>query len=216
MRVKICGIRTIEDAVFSASTGASYIGLVFYPKSPRNVEHNMAREIALALPAGVAKVALIVDASDDEIKHITDNVPLDFLQLHGSESPERTNEIRAKFGLPIIKALGISSKEDIKALADYTPFVDQFLLDAKAQNASELPGGNGHAFDWSILHEAKITKPWLLAGGLTPMNVKAAIKETRALQVDVSSGVESARGIKDKDLIKAFIDNARSANERVK
>ena len=205
VHVKICGITdpaTLEAAV---TAGARYIGLVFFEKSPRNLDLKAAAALAIEVPPGVAKVALVVNASDDELAEITERVPLDMLQLHGSESPARVSEIRARFGLPVMKAIGISSADDLQRADEYAKVADQLLLDAKPAPGAKLPGGNGLAFDWRLLAGHKWQKPWMLAGGLTAQNVARAINRTGAAQVDVSSGVESAPGIKDASLIGAFI-----------
>ncbi len=205
VHVKICGITdpaTLEAAV---TAGARYIGLVFFEKSPRNLDLKAAAALAIEVPPGVAKVALVVNASDDELAEITERVPLDMLQLHGSESPARVSEIRARFGLPVMKAIGIASADDLQRADEYAKVADQLLLDAKPAPGARLPGGNGLAFDWRLLAGHKWQKPWMLAGGLTAQNVARAINLTGAAQVDVSSGVESAPGIKDASLIGAFI-----------
>lgn len=208
-RVKICGLREPEHVVVAAEAGAAYIGLVFFEKSPRHVSIAEARNLALEVPPGVAKVALVVNASDEDLRAILDRVPLDMLQLHGRETPARVAEIRARFGLPVMKALGVAEASDLAVLPDYEAVADQILLDAKAPKGAALPGGNGLAFDWRLVAGQVFEKPWMLAGGLTPDNVAEAIARTGARQVDVSSGVESAPGVKDPDLIRAFIAAAQ-------
>ena len=208
-RVKICGLREPEHVVVAAEAGAAYIGLVFFEKSPRHVSIAEARNLALEVPPGVAKVALVVNASDEDLGAILDRVPLDMLQLHGRETPARVAEIRARFGLPVMKALGVAEASDLAVLPDYEAVADQILLDAKAPKGAALPGGNGLAFDWRLVAGQVFEKPWMLAGGLTPDNVAEAIARTGARQVDVSSGVESAPGIKDPALIRAFIAAAQ-------
>ena len=205
MRVKICGLRDVAGIKVAAAEGAGYIGLVFFEKSPRNVSLSQAAELALAVPAGVAKVALTVNATDEFLDALTAQVPLDMLQLHGAESPVRVAEIRARYGLPVMKAVGVAAASDLAQIALYEAVADQILLDAKPPKGAELPGGNGHAFDWNLLQTRKWQKPWMLAGGLTVGNVSEAIRLSRATQVDLSSGVESAPGLKDAALIKAFI-----------
>lgn len=208
MRIKICGLTRKQDIREAVIAGASYIGLVFFEKSPRHVSPELARELALEAPVGIVKVGLFVNPDDALLESILKIVPLDMIQLHGSESPERVQEIKARFRLPIMKAFGISDASDLEKLADYD-VVDQFLLDAKPPKDAVLPGGNGVAFDWDLLKNMKIDKPWLLAGGLSPQNIAEAVEKTGALQVDVSSGVESAPGIKDKDLMESFIQEAK-------
>jgi len=208
MRVKICGLKDETTIQVVAEAGARYIGLNFFQKSPRYVAPAQAVQLAVATPVGVAKVALVVNASNAEIDEITDVVPLDMLQLHGSESPERVAEIRARYGLPVMKAIGVADKEDIGQISAYEAVADQILVDAKPPKNATLPGGNGLSFDWRLIAGRKWQRPWMLAGGLTPDNVAEAIRLTGAQQVDVSSGVESAPGVKDAALIKAFVEAA--------
>jgi phosphoribosylanthranilate isomerase len=158
---------------------------------------------------GLAKVALVVDASDAELDEILDQVPLDMLQLHGRESAARVVELRARYGLPVMKAVGLSSAADLAMLAEYEEVADQILVDAKPPKGAVLPGGNGVAFDWRLIAERTWQLPWMLAGGLTPANVAEAVRLTGARQVDVASGVESAPGVKDAGLIRAFVAAAR-------
>lgn len=210
IRTKICGLTRPEDVDACAAAGAAYVGLVFFGKSPRNVSLDQARAIALDVPAGIAKVALIVNADDALLENITTKVPLDMLQLHGSETPERVAEIRSRFSLPVMKAVGIADESDLARIDAYAPVVDQLLIDAKPPKDADLPGGNGLAFDWQLLARRKYwQKPWMLAGGLTPENVGEAIRRTGARQVDVSSGVESAPGVKDAAKIAAFVAATR-------
>lgn len=205
VKVKICGLKRPEHVVAAADAGAAYVGLVFFPKSPRHVPVELARDLALAAPVGLAKVALVVNADDALLDQITDTVPLDMLQLHGSESPERVAEIRARYGLPVMKAVGIAGAGDLAAIDLYAQVADQLLIDAKPPKGADLPGGNGLSFDWRLMQRKYWTRPWMLAGGLTPDNVAEAIRLTGTKQVDVSSGVESAPGIKDTDAIAAFV-----------
>lgn len=209
VRCKICGLRTEADVTAAAEAGAGYIGLVFFPKSPRNVSIDEARALALAAPVGLAKVGLFVDPADALLDAVLAEVPLDMLQLHGKESPARVAEIRARHGLPVMKAVGVASAADLPAIAEYEAVADQILLDAKAPKDAALPGGNGLAFDWTLIAGRDWARPWMLAGGLTPANVAEAVRLSGARQVDVSSGVESAPGVKDAELIHAFIAAAR-------
>lgn len=204
VRFKICGLRRPEDVLAAAAAGAHYAGFVFFPRSPRAVTPAEARLLALQVPVGMAKVGLVVDAGDDALAAILAAVPLDMLQLHGRETPDRVAEIRARFGLPVMKAVGVSTAEDVARIADYWPVADQILVDAKAPPDAALPGGNGITFDWSLLWNRRWPVPWMLAGGLTAANVGAALAATGARQVDVSSGVESAPGVKDAARIAAF------------
>lgn len=206
IRVKICGLGSAEDVRAAAGAGAKYVGLVFFPRSPRHVEPDRAREAALAAPEGVAKVALTVNASDAELDRICEQVPLDMLQLHGSESRERVLEVKARYGLPVMKAVGVAEAEDLRQIDAYEEVADQILVDAKPPKGGALPGGNGLSFDWRLLQGRKYwRKPWMLAGGLTPENALEAARMTGARQLDVSSGVESAPGVKDAARIEAFV-----------
>lgn len=205
VRVKVCGLTTPAMVEAAAAAGAAYVGFVFFPPSPRAVTADQARELAWAAPVGVAKVGLFVDPSDDDLARVLDRVPLDMVQLHGAETPGRVAQVRARWGLPVMKAVGISVREDLARVAEFEAVADQILLDAKAPKGAALPGGNGAAFDWGLLAGFSPQKPWMLAGGLTPFNVAEAVARTGARQVDVSSGVESAPGVKDEGLMRAFL-----------
>lgn len=209
IKVKICGLTDVAQIEAAAQAGATYIGLNFFAKSPRFVDLDKARELALATPIGVAKVALTVNADDATLDAINDTVPLDMLQLHGSESPQRVAEIRARYGLPVMKAVGIGDEADLSKIEDYGRVADQLLIDAKPPKGAVLPGGNGLAFDWKLVKRKYWPCPWMLAGGLTPDNVALAVEMTGARQVDVASGVESAPGVKDATLINAFVAACR-------
>ncbi|WP_281984740.1 phosphoribosylanthranilate isomerase [Thalassorhabdomicrobium marinisediminis] len=204
-RVKICGLRTVADIEAAAGAGASYVGFVFFQKSPRAVSIAEAATLAVEVPPGVAKVGLVVNADDAFLDALTARVPLDILQLHGSETPERVAEVKARYGLPVMKAIGIADAGDLPQIDLYAAVADQLLIDAKPPKDAALPGGNGLAFDWTLLANRKYwTVPWMLAGGLTPENVAEAVARTGARQVDVSSGVEAAPGQKDPARITAF------------
>jgi len=205
IRVKICGLKTEADVLAVAKAGAAYAGFVFFAKSPRHLTVEAARTLALAAPSGLAKVALTVDADDATLDTIVEGVPLDMLQLHGHESPDRVAEVRARYGLPVMKAIGVADEGDLGALFDYSTVADQILIDAKPPKGAALPGGNGLSFDWRLVAQRRWLRPWMLAGGLTPDNVAEAIRLTNARQVDVSSGVESAPGVKDAARISAFV-----------
>ena len=203
--MKFCGLRRVEDVQAAAAAGAQYVGFVFFPKSPRNVSLDVARALALEVPVGIAKVALVVNVSDAELDALVEAVPLDMLQLHGNETPERVADVRARYGLPVMKAVGIAQASDLDAIERYSAVADQLLIDAKPPKGADLPGGNGLAFDWQLLAGRKYwTKPWMLAGGLTPQTVNEAVRLTGAQQVDVSSGIESAPGVKDAAAMKGF------------
>lgn len=207
-RVKICGLSTVDHVRWAVEAGASYLGFVFFAKSPRNVSVETAAALAADVPPGVAKVALVVDASDALLDEITARMPVDMLQLHGKESPARVAEIRARYGLPVMKAVGIANEQDLATLESYFPVADQILVDAKPPKDADLPGGMGVPFDWRLIQGRHWPRPWMLAGGLTPKNVGLAIRLTGANQVDVSSGVESAPGVNDEALIRAFVKAA--------
>jgi phosphoribosylanthranilate isomerase len=206
--VKICGINDLAAMEAAAAAGAELVGFVFFPPSPRAV--TPAQAAAIARP-GPAKVGLFVDPCDDAIAAVVASLPLDLIQLHGEEPASRCAAIRARFGLPVMKALGIAAAGDLDRLADYAPAVDRFLLDAQAPPGAPLPGGNARPFDWTLTAGRTIPRPWLLAGGLTPENVAEAIAVSGAPGVDVSSGVETARGVKDPARIAAFVSAVRGA-----
>ncbi|SEM66480.1 phosphoribosylanthranilate isomerase [Pseudorhodobacter antarcticus] len=208
IRVKICGLRSLADMDAVVAARAAYAGFVFFPKSPRNLTLDQARALVLASPPGLAKVALTVDADDAALDALMDAVPLDMLQLHGHESAARVAYVRARYGLPVMKAIGVADASDLAGLTDYALAADQILIDAKPPKGADLPGGNGLSFDWRLLVGRKWLRPWMLAGGLTPDNVADAIRLTGARQVDVSSGVESAPGVKDPAKIAAFVEAA--------
>ena len=194
----------------SLDAGADYVGLVFYPKSPRHVSLDQAQELANAARGRAKIVALTVNADDAELATIRENLAPDFIQAHGQESPERVKEITRRFG-PVIKALAISSAQDVLVARAYQPVASMLLFDAKAPEnlKNALPGGNGVSFDWSLLSADRNLGPFMLSGGLNPENVGQAIKATAAPIVDVSSGVEKAPGHKDAQLIRNFIEAAR-------
>ncbi len=210
VRVKICGLRTADDIAAAVAAGAAYVGFVFFPKSPRNLSIAEARALAAEVPVGVAKVALVVNADNDLLDAITTEVPIDMLQLHGSESPERVSEVRARYGLPVMKAVGVADETDLEALTAYAEVADQILVDAKPPKGADLPGGNGLSFDWRLIAGRRWPVPWMLAGGLEAGNVAEAVRLTGARQVDVSSGVERAPGHKDAATIAAFVGAAQA------
>jgi phosphoribosylanthranilate isomerase len=213
MKVKICGLTSAAAVAHAARAGAAYLGFAFYPPSPRALELDAARTLVQAAPSGVTRVALVVDADDAFLDKLVAGVPIDMLQLHGHESPERVTEISTRTGLPVMKAVGIRDAEDLPRIAAYEAVADQLLIDAKPprEGVGILPGGNGLSFDWRLIAGRRWARPWLLAGGLTAANVATAIRLTGAVQVDVSSGVESTRGVKDLDKISTFI---RAASAR--
>ncbi|MCB1434375.1 MAG: phosphoribosylanthranilate isomerase [Alphaproteobacteria bacterium] len=212
VEVKICGLSTPESVAAAIEAGADFVGFVFFPKSPRNVTPERAAQLAEAARGKVAIVALVVDADDALLTHINDTLDPDFIQAHGSETPERVADIERFTGKPVIKAIKVRDAADVASAAAYSDVASLILYDAKAPETlgNALPGGNGHAFDWALL-DGKKRPAFMLAGGLTPDNVADAIRDTGAPMVDVSSGVESAPGIKDIGLIRKFIEAAKSA-----
>ncbi|CRK75921.1 phosphoribosylanthranilate isomerase [Nereida ignava] len=208
IRTKFCGLSRPEDVTAAADAGAAYVGFVFFPKSPRNVSIEQAAALAVTVPVGIAKVALVVNASDAELDAIVEAVPLDMLQLHGAESVERVREVRTRYGLPVMKAVGVADADDLPALDAYAMAADQLLIDAKPPKNADLPGGNGLSFDWRLIAGKSWPVPWMLAGGLTPDNAAEAVAMTGARQLDVSSGVEASVGVKDSELMTAFAEAA--------
>lgn len=207
--VKICGLSQQEHVSAAVAAGARYVGFVFYEKSPRYVRPEQAAALAQNIPVGVARVGLFVNPDDAQLAGVLEAVPLDIIQLHGSETPERVTEVKARFGMPVLKAIGLATADDLPQLIEFGAVADMLLVDAKPSKASDLPGGNGIAFDWRLLVGRRWLKPWILAGGLTPDNVAEAIRLTGAHSVDVSSGVETAPGHKDTALIHRFISAAQ-------
>ncbi|WP_340116566.1 phosphoribosylanthranilate isomerase [Pelagibius sp. 7325] len=212
VQVKICGISTPEAMTAAVEGGAAFVGLVFYPPSPRAVTPAEAAPLAALVPAGVVKTGLLVDADDDTIAAILKSVSLDLLQLHGSESPERVGEVKARFGVPVMKVVKLRQPGDRETVQPFLSVADRLLFDAKppADMKNALPGGNAVAFDWSILAGTTWPLPWMLAGGLTPENVARAVDISGAAAVDVSSGVEDAPGEKNPAKIRAFLDACRA------
>lgn len=216
MQVKICGLSTPETLEAAIGAKADMIGLNFHPKSPRFVSLEQAAVLAAQARGRTKVVALVVNAEDGLLAAIADLVQPDFWQFHGEESPARMAEVKSRFGLPIIRALGIGAPEDLARLREYAPGADLLLLDAKPPKDAAYPGGHGRPFDWSILSVLDRSLPFMLSGGLRPETVAGAIRAVRALGVsltgvDVSSGVESAPGVKDGAAIAAFVAAARAA-----
>lgn len=208
--VKICGLTSADAVDAAVSAGAAYGGLVFHPKSPRFVVAGQARMLAERMRGRLKIVALVADMEDAGIDAVVKNVRPDFLQLHGHETVKRAAQIRETFTLPVIKALPVAEVSDFDAVAEYEKIADMLMFDAKPPGGAERAGGHGAAFDWKILAGRSFTKPWFLAGGLNPENVARAIALSGAAQVDVSSGVESAPGVKDAARIAAFAAAAKS------
>jgi phosphoribosylanthranilate isomerase len=212
--VKICGLSTAATLEAALAGGADMAGFVFFPKSPRHVGYETARALGAQARGRARIVALSVDADDDALGRIIEALSPDLLQLHGRETPSRVREIRQRFGRPTMKAIGVAAPEDFAAAAPYDGVADFMLIDAKPPRDAVLPGGNGLAFDWRLARRFSPRRPWLLSGGLDSDNVAEAIARSGAFGVDVSSGVESAPGVKDEMKIRAFIAAARCAFAR--
>jgi phosphoribosylanthranilate isomerase len=213
VKVKICGVRTREIVDAAVDAGADYVGLVFVPRSPRHLELEAAQKLAEAALGRIETVAVTVDPDDALIDRLVTTVRPNLLQLHGSETPGRVASIRARFGLPIIKAISVASADDVAKAADYRGVAGLILFDAKAPAGSGLPGGHGKTFDWSVLSSAE--HPFALSGGLDPDNVWEALAATGASMVDVSSGVEIA-GEKNEYLVRRFIQSAKAPRSQPK
>jgi phosphoribosylanthranilate isomerase len=207
--IKICGLKDADALETAIEAGADLAGIVFFAKSPRNLDLAGAADLAVRARGRIGLVALTVDAHDGLIDDIVETVRPDMLQFHGSESPERVASVRDRTGLGIIKAVGISGADDLAATEPYAGLCARLILDAKPPRQANRPGGLGKAFDWTVLEGYEPGVPWLLAGGLTPENVATALAVSRAPGVDVSSGVESAPGVKDPERIREFIRAAR-------
>jgi phosphoribosylanthranilate isomerase len=208
--VKICGISEPKTLQVAIESGARYIGFVFYPPSPRHVSFETAWTLARMIPTGVRSVALFVNPDNALLDHVLSGVQLDMIQLHGSESPGRIAEIKSRYAMPVIKAIGVAEPSDLENLEGFEAAADWLLFDTKPPRG-EIPGGTGHSFDWGILAGRSFKKPWMLSGGLQPDNVAKALALLKPDAVDVSSGVESSRGIKDAEKIRAFIQAAKQA-----
>jgi phosphoribosylanthranilate isomerase len=207
---KICGLSSEEGVAAAATGGAAYVGLVFYPPSPRAVSPERAAQLCAAVPAGVRRVGLFVDADDETIAAVLDKVPLDLLQFHGRETPERVAAAKARFRLPVMKAVAVAGPEDAEAASRYEDAADVLLFDAKPpRRADALPGGNGLAFDWQLIAGREWRLPWMLSGGLTAALLPEAVRISGATAVDVSSGVERRPGDKDPAKIREFLAVAR-------
>jgi phosphoribosylanthranilate isomerase len=209
--IKICGLKKPEALDVALESGADMVGFVFFAPSPRNLALETARLLGERVKSRAGKVALIVDADDQTLDAIVEALKPDLLQLHGSESPERVAAVRARFGLPVMKALPIADRKDLARIDLYKKIADRILFDARAPQDATRPGGLGQPFDWSLLRGIDPGTPFLLSGGLNAGNVAEALRITRAGGVDVSSGVEHAPGEKDPDKIRAFIRSARAA-----
>jgi phosphoribosylanthranilate isomerase len=213
MIVKICGLSTPETLTAALDAGADVVGFVHYARSPRHVTLEAAPSLVAQVAGRAPKTLLTVDADDELLATAIAVFAPDILQLHGAETPARVATIREKFGRPVMKAIGLGTEADLDTISAYEAVADMLLFDARPTDAAALPGGNGRAFDWTLLAGRSFTKPWLLGGGLTAENVAAAIAATGAQGVDVSSGVETARGVKDSGKIARFIAAARATEK---
>ncbi len=213
VEVKICGVNSPEALRATVAAGAEYVGLNFYPPSPRSVSLDQAAALAAAAPPRLCKVGLFVNVEDATIAETLDAVPLDMLQLHGGESPARVAQVKERFGLPVMRAVRIAGAEDVAAAEAYFRVADRLLFDAKPpkEMTGALPGGNALAFDWQLLAGKNWPLPWMLAGGLDPENVAEAIRISGARAVDVVSGVEDRPGLKNPDKIRAFLAAAKGS-----
>ena len=210
-KVKICGLKTETALEVALDGGADYVGLVFFPPSPRYVSLAQAAAMAAKARNRAKVVALLVDPDEALIADVLAAATPDLLQLHGQETPERVAEIRTRWGVPVMKAVAVETAEDARAGMRFSPVTDLILFDARAPEASTRPGGNGAPFDWRLLLGVTGLAPFVLSGGLTPDNVAEAIRITKAGIVDVSSGVESRPGEKDPELIRRFLQRAKGA-----
>ena len=213
--IKICGLKTPEALDVALEAGADLVGFVFFAPSPRHVGTEAARALGARVRGRAQKVALSVDAGDDELAASIEALEPDLLQLHGKETPERVVMVRARFGLPVMKALPIAERADLTAIRRYDAVADRLIFDARAELEATRPGGLGKRFDWRLLENVQTRVPFMLSGGLDALNVVEALRITAAPAVDVSSGVERAPGEKDPDKIRAFIAAARAGASKL-
>jgi phosphoribosylanthranilate isomerase len=207
---KICGVNSEAAIAAAVAGGAAYLGFNFYPPSPRSISPARAAELCAAVPSGVQRVGLFVDADDAAIRAVLDIAPIDILQFHGHETPDRVIDAKLRFHRPVMKAIAIAAPEDALAASRYEEDADLLLFDAKPpRRVDALPGGNGLAFDWHLIAGREWRRPWMLSGGLTAELLPEAVRISGAAAVDVSSGVERAPGDKDPDKIRAFLRVAR-------
>lgn len=211
LEIKTCGLKTPDAVAAAVDAGADMIGFVFFPPSPRAVIPAEASDLAQGARGKSQIVSLTVDMDDDGLSDIVSILKPDLLQLHGKETPDRVREIKVRFGLPVMKAIGIADADDLPKIARYQDVADRLLIDAKPPKGSDRPGGNGLSFDWQLIASLSKTRPFMLSGGLTVETVADALNATRAPGIDVSSGIERSPGEKDPDLIRHFITTAREA-----
>ncbi|MCP3474439.1 phosphoribosylanthranilate isomerase [Bradyrhizobium sp. CCGUVB1N3] len=211
--VKICGLSTRETLDLALDAGADMVGFVFFPPSPRHLSLEAGRDLGRQVKQRALKVALTVDADDATLDNIMDALSPDILQLHGKESVARLRDIKQKFGRPVMKVLPVETAADLAVLPGYAAVADRILFDARPPKDATRPGGLGAPFDWHLLENLELKLPYMVSGGLHAQNVAEALRLTRAGGVDVSTGVESAPGVKDPEMIKAFIRAARATQE---
>ena len=211
--VKICGLSTRETLDVALDAGADMVGFVFFPPSPRHLSLERARDLGQQVKRRAVKVALTVDADDATLSNIVEALQPDILQLHGKETVARLRDIKQKFGLEVMKAMAVESAADLALLAGYAAVADRILFDARPPKGATRPGGLGAAFDWHVLENLDLKLPFMVSGGLKADNVAQAVHVTGAGGVDVSSGVERASGVKDPEMIRAFIRAARASEE---
>jgi phosphoribosylanthranilate isomerase len=212
--VKICGLSTRETLDVALEAGADMVGFVFFPPSPRHLSLETARELGRQAKGRAVKVALTVDADDATLENIVETLQPDILQLHGKETVARVRDIKQSFGLQVMKVLAVETAADLAPLAGYAAVADRILFDARAPKGATRPGGLGAVFDWRVLEGLKLELPFMVSGGLNADNVAEAVRVTRAGGVDISSGVERSPGIKDPELIRAFIRAARAIEHK--
>jgi phosphoribosylanthranilate isomerase len=211
IQVKICGINSVESADAAMRAGADFAGLMFHPQSPRRLDTDLARRLSDRMKGRVRLVAVLVDPDDAALQTVIAAAKPDFIQLHGKESVARVSDIHSATGLPVIKVLAVAEASDLAAVSQYESVADMLMFDAKAPAGAAREGGHGTAFDWQLLKGRRFSRPWLLAGGLNAENVARAVSSSGAPGVDVSSGVETAPGVKNPEMIRTFIENARNA-----
>ncbi|MEO1796349.1 MAG: phosphoribosylanthranilate isomerase [Pseudomonadota bacterium] len=209
-KIKFCGFTRPVDVRAAVAAGADYIGFNFFEPSPRSASPEAVRAMSEEVSEGVTKVALVVNASDAELDEIVEVARPDMIQLHGAETTARVAEVKARYGLPVMKALAVAAPADVAKIAEYGAVADRLLIDAKPPKDAPLPGGNGIPFDWSLIADVAWPCPWMLAGGLTAQNVAEAVARTHATTVDLASGVESAPGLKDPARMVAFVEALRA------
>ena len=211
--VKICGLSTRETLDVALDAGADMVGFVFFPPSPRHLSLAAARDLGKQTKGSAAKVALTVDADDATIGNIVEALQPDILQLHGKETVARVRDIKQKFGLQVMKVIAVETPADLGALPAYADIADRILFDARAPHEATRPGGLGAVFDWRVLEKIELKLPYMVSGGLDAQNLAEAVRVTRAGGVDVSSGVERSPGVKDPEMIRAFVRAARATQE---